>query len=147
MSHRGAFEAGSAWNGASQRVNQNWTDTAIPDSSGQAEIFAARASIIQSPTCEWIIDLTQPDTDYHQVSERQRGYRRAGDYIAARSHTLVAATEQNAEVRTGGTMDTLARREEQLARRYASWPPSRRCSTVWLEIGMHKVSVHQHEEG
>jgi hypothetical protein len=141
--YREAFEAGSAWNGAQREANEHWTDTTSPASAGRARIVAARQEVLQSPACEWLIDLTEPDADYSEEHDRQTGYRRAGDYIAARSHTLVAATLHNAEVRLGGIMDTLARRSTALASRYASWPAGTSCATVLLVTDTREVRVSQ----
>lgn len=139
--YRDAFEAGSAWNGEPRGAGESWTDDRDSKAGGRARIAAARAEVLESSACEWLVDLTRIDLDYAEESVRQQGYRRAGDYIAQRSHTLVAATLADAPVRPGGVKETLERRGLALKARYAAWPATMTCSTIVMEVDGRKLKL------
>ena len=139
---RDAFESGSAWDGNTRDDDATWNGE-----GGRAAVEAARTDVMQDDACQWIIDLTRASIDYADIAARRLGYQRAGDYIARRSHTLVAVTAHDAPAKTGGTMETVGRRAGALAARYASWPPTMPCSTALLELDTRKVRITEHFSG
>ncbi len=147
---RDAFEAGSAWNGKPRDGEERWIDDRDSKAGGRARIEAARAQVLASSACEWIIDLIRIDSDYAEQTVRQQGYRRAGDYVGQRAHTLIAATLASAPVRPGGVRETLERRGLALKARYAAWPATTPCSTVVLEVDERDIELLEeceHERG
>lgn len=141
--YREDFDAGAAWGGEPRQPGELWMEPGRPDTGGRARIAAERHRVFRDPACERLIDLTESDADYTLEPRRQQGYRAAGDYIARRAHTLIAATHGNAGLRPGGVMETLRRRPAALAARLAGWPIAELCTTVHLDLDTRRVAVQR----
>ena len=112
-----AYFAGGTWNGKAENVvspstgPEDWRAISL-------KISAEREELIQRSSVEWVIDLVDPDTKYHEQACRNDGYHKAADYIDQRSVLLVAA-HRPAEVKgkpgKGGTQATLNDRMDRLS--------------------------------
>lgn len=128
------------------RVMKPGLASGYPATASLEDIAALRSSMIAQTggvgvrLSGWRVDLSDPARDYRgDDAARRAGYAAAGDYVAVRAATLIAACDLSAPRKPGGTIDTLGRRKDLLLVPRA-WPPCGVYSTMTLDIAARTVS-------